>query len=681
MPHRNDIQGLRAVAVLLVVLGHAGVPFLRGGYVGVDVFFVLSGFLITGLLLSEASRNGTISLRAFYVRRARRILPAAALTLAVTDVAAYLMLNFVQARETVSDSVWASFFAANLHFASVSGDYFAQNQPPSPVEHYWSLAVEEQFYLVWPAIVLLVVVGGIAAFRYSHRLLVVIGSIGAASLAWSIYSTGVDPGPAYFLTAGRAWELALGAALAASTAAMTRLPRRAHALLGWLGLAGIIVAAAAFSSSTPFPGYAALLPAGATALVIVAGLAGNRSWLGVPRVLSLAPLRYVGDRSYALYLWHWPVLIIAAQYAGRELSLATNLALVAGAFGLSVISYRFFENPIRRSKGPGMLRAFVAPAAAAAALVIALVTLHLVDATAAQFEAAAASVRPVALHQQTAARPTAKPLRAVVAAVRAAQRGAPLPSPLTPSVGDLRGDFYDLPEGCSPEWTETSSKRLCRMGSKAGAKTLIVFGDSHAQMWMPPILRLAQRDRWTVVPLIKLGCIPDFWTRQRGRCGDWVRWAKRQAAALHPQAALIIGSWAATRPWRPPVKGVTSVSEALNRVSARVVVLSDAPHQRLNPTNCLLESGATMRTCTTTATPADFRADNAIASSSRKHGIGFLPTRGWFCAPVSAKSRNQLCPLVINQTITSTDRGHIGQTYALELAQPLRTGFLRALLQ
>src|SRR5437764_12268748 len=192
MDRRDDIQGLRAVAVLLVALGHADVPFLRGGYVGVDVFFVLSGFLITGILLAEAERRGSISLAGFYPRRARRILPAAALTLLVTDLAARHLLNFVRAREVVSDSIWAAAFGANVHFARLGSDYFAQAQPPSPLLHFWTLSVEEQFYLVWPAFL----VAAIALFGARRRLalLLVTLLVGASSLAWSIHYTTAPPG-------------------------------------------------------------------------------------------------------------------------------------------------------------------------------------------------------------------------------------------------------------------------------------------------------------------------------------------------------------------------------------------------------------------------------------------------------------------------------------------------------
>src|SRR2546423_5009605 len=173
LAHRSDIQGLRAVAVLLVVLDHAGVAFLRGGYVGVDVFFVLSGFLITGLLLAESDTRGSVSLADFYARRARRILPAAALTLLATDVAAHQLLNFVRARQVISDSIWASAFGANVHFARLGSDYFAQQQPPSPLLHFWSLSVEEQFYLVWPTVLSLFLIGAARRGLRRRRLLIV----------------------------------------------------------------------------------------------------------------------------------------------------------------------------------------------------------------------------------------------------------------------------------------------------------------------------------------------------------------------------------------------------------------------------------------------------------------------------------------------------------------------------
>jgi peptidoglycan/LPS O-acetylase OafA/YrhL len=670
--HRDDIQGLRAVAVLLVVLGHAGVPFLSGGFVGVDVFFVLSGFLITGILLAEFAGRGSISLPNFYLRRARRILPAAALTLVVTDIAAHHLLNFVRAREAVNDSIWSALFAANVHFARQGSDYFAQGQPPSPFLHFWSLSVEEQFYFVWPSLLALLLV---LRFR---RLLIVLVAVGAGSLAWSIHFTAASPAAAYYSTFARAWELALGAALAVAAPHLRRLPARAGSAFGWLGLVAIGSAAFLYSQRTPLPGWTALLPATGAALVIAAGLVARPTAFDIGRVLAVAPLRYLGDRSYALYLWHWPVLILATEYAGHELSLGARLALVAFALLVSVVSYRFVENPVRRMRFTLRASGVLWPASATAVIVVALFILGSIDRTAGRFEAAAAAIHPVRLVRATAPERT-RPLAAVLAAVRQAERGAPLPSPVTPSPGNLRGDFYAFPAGCSPRDGETSSK-LCRLGEARSSKTIVVIGDSHAQMWMPPILRMASHDRWAVVPFVKPRCIPRSWS-SRGECGKWYRWATRRASALHPDVTLVIGSWMAV--WAPErsVKPVGVLSAAMKRVSASVIVIGDVPGQKRDPTDCLLAQRATMATCTSEATRVELETNRAIAANARKNGIGFLDTLGWFCGHPRGSSARYLCPLVVNRTVTCVDRGHISRTYGAELTPVFRLAFRRELFR
>ena len=266
--YRGDLQGLRGVAVLLVALGHAGVGFLRGGYVGVDVFFVLSGFLITGLLVQGAERQGQVSFRNFYARRARRILPAAALTLVTTTIVANLLLNYVRAKQIAWDSFWASLFAANIRFAHEGTNYFMQGQPPSPIQHYWSLAVEEQFYLVWPALLSITLFGAVLPLRAQRmravrngkitrrailRLLVVIAVLGAASLLWSIHYTDRLPTAAYFSTRARAWELALGAALAVAAPAVDRIPRIPRVIIGWLPRCPLCLRASTLSARRSRP--------------------------------------------------------------------------------------------------------------------------------------------------------------------------------------------------------------------------------------------------------------------------------------------------------------------------------------------------------------------------------------------------------------------------------------------
>jgi peptidoglycan/LPS O-acetylase OafA/YrhL len=702
MNHRDDIQGLRAVAVLLVVLDHAGVSFLRGGYVGVDVFFVLSGFLITGILLAGAGKHGHVSFVDFYIRRARRILPAAALTLVATIVAAYYLLNYVRAKEAVWDSFWAAFFAANIRFAHEGTDYFAQGQPPSPVQHYWSLAVEEQFYLVWPALLSLTLFGVMRLRRSrahrnssgaeqspwaTRRLLIVLMLIVAASLAWSIYDTNRLPADAYFSTFTRAWELALGAALAVGAATVSRLPAASRALLGWLGLAAIGVAATTFSGSTPFPGYVALLPTVGTALVIAAGLGDRTPRLGVGRLLGVAPMRYIGDRSYSFYLWHWSVIVIAVLYVGHELSVGKKLILLLGAFAISIVTFRFFENPIRQTRWRPAFSAMLVPASVGAVVIVTLVTLGSINGKILHSERASAAVAPVtsSLAGSSTNAFRSRALPTVVAAVKAARRGAPIPSGLVPPVSKLLDSqyLYDFPPGCAPGDTQTTSQ-VCRLGDTASAKTIVVFGDSHAQMWMPAILAMAELDSWTVVPLVKSRCVVSAWIGHGypgtqsailRECHAWYRWAVRQAQRLRPDVTLMAGCCgAADGATADAAKaGYSSLAAAMKRFSKSVVLVADDDGIDKQPVDCLLARNATMRSCTTIQTTTRFAFNDDLGVLARKRNFGFLKTRDWFCFQYE-------CPMVVGHTIVYRDLGHITKPYALILAAPFRAAFRRCIL-
>jgi peptidoglycan/LPS O-acetylase OafA/YrhL len=343
---RPDIEGLRAVAVALVALCHAHVQGLEGGYVGVDVFYVISGFLITSLLLRGVERmpRGAF-LRNFYARRVRRLLPAASLTLVLTVFASYHYLGFLRGDEVARDGIWCSAFAANFHFALVGTNYLASQAPPSPLQHFWSLGVEEQFYLVWPSVLLLVVaVGRRVPLRI--RLGVVLAAIFTASLIWSVLQTTTNPAWAYFSPLTRAWELAAGAIVAVALPLVSRVPAAIGTYAGWLGLLGILTSALLIKTSTPFPGIAALGPVLATSLAIVGGTTASSR--GAEALLGTGPFQWLGKLSYSFYLWHWPVLIIASEYRGTELSVRRNLVLLLIALGFSVITFVLLEHPIRR---------------------------------------------------------------------------------------------------------------------------------------------------------------------------------------------------------------------------------------------------------------------------------------------------------------------------------------------
>jgi peptidoglycan/LPS O-acetylase OafA/YrhL len=349
LPFRPDVEGLRAVAVLLVVLYHCGVS--SGGYVGVDVFFVVSGFLITGLLLREHERSKKVSLPGFYARRARRILPAGMLVIIATILMAHHYENFISYGYLQQDGKWAALFAANIHYANVGTDYFLQSVDPiqgSALLHYWSLAVEEQFYFVWPTVVLLV--GLLARWWPLRRLVFIVAAVGVvASFLWSNHEVQVNSIWAYYSPLTRAWELGLGALAATLTIPLARLNRWVGVALAWGGLAAICVSASIYTNQTVFPGTAALLPVLGTVAVIVGGMSG----IGGGHLLGLPPARAVGRVSYGWYLLHYPpmILLIGNLYIpGRQLSIHERLWIAAITLAIAFGMYYVLEKPIRRSK-------------------------------------------------------------------------------------------------------------------------------------------------------------------------------------------------------------------------------------------------------------------------------------------------------------------------------------------
>lgn len=348
---RPDIEGLRAVAVALVVLFHyfrTAVSQFQGGYVGVDVFFVISGYVITGLLLRERATTTKTNLVGFYGRRARRILPMSTLVIVVSLIFERYFIGGSIAGLVAVDARWAAVFLANFHFAHVYPNYLAQ-RAGSPLQTYWSLATEEQFYLVYPFLFVLVAAIG---RRWSLRIKlgVVLVAVIGGSLACSVITTvpGFNDLVAYDSPFTRAWELALGGLVAVAAGPLSKLPRVVAGALAWLGLAGIGVATTHYTLLTLYPGDAVVLPVVATALVIAGGVAAPR-W-GAEALLKLAPFRWLGRWSYSLYLWHYPVLLIADQRWGNPTSTKVHLVLLAVAVALSALTYFAVENPIRNAR-------------------------------------------------------------------------------------------------------------------------------------------------------------------------------------------------------------------------------------------------------------------------------------------------------------------------------------------
>jgi peptidoglycan/LPS O-acetylase OafA/YrhL len=684
---RRDIQGLRAVAVLLVALDHAGVSFLHGGYVGVDVFFVLSGYLITGVLTSSTAspRRGAF-FTAFYARRARRILPAATLTILATDIAAATLLNLVRAHQVFVDSLWTAFFAANFHFAAIGTNYFASQQPASPLQHFWSLAVEEQFYVVWPLLVALTLLG-VGTWRRSRRrpptarrfrsLSTVAFVVTVASLAYASVYVHHNATAAYFSTPARAWELGLGALLSLQVERFARLPISVRAGLGWAGIAAIAVASVIYSPSTEFPGPAALLPTLGAAAVIAAGISEYSGILAPARLLSTLPMRFIGDRSYTFYLWHWPVLIIAMLRAGHELKTSTNLLLLIGAFALSCVTYALFENPIRHSRRIP-IRGSLAFWPVGILVVFCYAGWHwsdLQNALNAQTGSRVSAVAPLPLAPAVSFSQaaddgttynTASPA-AVIAAVKAVQRNAHIPSGLTPSTLSLANDLYSLAPNCYAQANQSTSP-ICSFGATSSAKTLVVFGDSHAQMWLPPIISFGSHAGYDVKPIIKHGCNPFRWAGAGGTatCEGWFSWAVGRVKALHPAVLLIVGHYnvspieaniAVTGP--QSIANTTGLMTAVKSHLGKIVVIGDPPGQTAEPTDCLLSAHATMGMCSRQESEAQLALTQDMAVATHEFG-SFIDATPWLCY-------QRKCPMVVGHTNVYVDHDHITDTYAQEL--------------
>ncbi|MEV1328686.1 acyltransferase family protein [Micromonospora costi] len=678
-PFRVDIEGMRGIAVLLVLLGHAGVPHLPGGFIGVDVFFVISGFLITGLLLEELDQGGRLSLRDFYARRAKRLLPAAATVLVATLLLAYFILPRTRWSATAWDIVASACYAMNWRMAAQSVDYVAVNAAPSIAQHFWSLAVEEQFYLVWP--LLLIVLGGLAR-RWGRGgaglYLFGLALIAVPSFAWALRISPTDPS-AYYVTTTRMWELALGGAVAVAATWLSRTPRPVATPLAWIGLAAVGISAVLIDTEAGFPGLSALGPTLGTAAMIAFGPAAGRT--GPALLLSRRPLRDIGALSYSLYLWHWP-LLIAAQAQLGDLSVGTALVVVGASAIPAALTYHFIENPVRRSqKLAGQpfaalrVGAFCTAAAALAGLALYLAT-----------PSTAGSTTPsVIMGQVPGASAAAAPARPPGAAAlgsspRTSQAGVPVdrvdsitPDPLTA--------FRDAPllqhQNCHVELVSATPKP-CVYGKQDAPTTIALVGDSHADHWVPAVREAAEANGWRLVVHTKSGC--PFLTaeiRLDGRpyssCTQWNRAVR--AALVGPDRPDIL----ITTHSEYPIMGVPAqdVRSAMARELRKtwsgmvadgvpVVVLRDTPLHLKNIPECVSENLKHLTKCAMPRANALLLGGGPAQEEAAADldGVRLIDLNDWICPA-------DRCAPVIGGVLVWRDANHLTATYAATLAPRL----------
>jgi peptidoglycan/LPS O-acetylase OafA/YrhL len=631
---RPDIEGLRAVAILLVVCFHSGLSWVRGGFVGVDVFFVLSGYLITELLVDEVERTGRLDFARFYARRIRRLLPAALLMLVCTLIVSFAVLSPIETARVSKSAIATATYVSNAWFVLQSTDYFSANVDTNPLLHTWSLAVEEQFYLVWPLLVLF-------CMRWKKprkTIVVVFSAVTILSFAAGVWLTRALPPFAFFGTPTRAWEFAAGglATLLQDSPAL-RVFRHAAA---WLGAALLLLSGAWLTSARGYPGVFALMPVMGTVMILIAGKL-TPSQTGLFTVLGSRLFQTLGGLSYSWYLWHWPVLVFGRILLPGRRSPLTSILLLLASLVVAWGTHSLIENPVRFSRR--------------------------------------LAARP-ALSLALGATLTIGGLIAGAVSLSFGQRLASSPGETVFAAASDDRLEHDCLTGFRRD-----QPRICSFGP-SDAKTVVLFGDSHAEQWLPALVEIANKEPWHVVTLLKAACpsavVPVYnprLEREEYECSTWRTKALSYISTIRPSIVLISNSSGYVKlnsvqdpyaqlpieKWRD---GTRSALRSLNDAAAFVVLLRDTPRPDIDVPVCLsrVHTHPLLFSANTCYVPEERALAQSVwqaeisAAQNLEH-VSILDLTDNFCD-------SRQCPAMLNGMVVYRDGNHITSTFAASLA-------------
>ncbi|HEY2400611.1 MAG TPA: acyltransferase family protein [Steroidobacteraceae bacterium] len=635
---RTDIEALRAIAILLVVAFHCHIAALPGGFIGVDVFYVLSGYLITGLLVTEAEKTSSLNLWRFYAKRVRRLLPAASLVLLTTLIMGAIVFSPRELELTAHAARANALYVSNLYFSRSASDYFSARVTFNPLLHTWSLSVEEQFYVFWPLLIAL----GLLVWRSRRGLIAVMALLTVVSFAVNLWLTDHDRVVAFYALPTRAWEFGLGALATLVPRGALRLNRATWMAIGWLGVLLILGSTFIISSIQPFPGWRALIPVIGTVLTLIAG--AEQPLVGVGAVFNTAPLQTLGGLSYSWYLWHWPFLVFTAAIMPAGSTLA-RLSAASASLGVAYVTHRYFENPIRHNlplvKSPRLTLA-IASALAAVSLVAAELVLHYGN------------------HLDR--------------------------SPKMQALARVRADFAEMSRRECVSLNGSTAVKTCVFGASESTTNIVLFGDSHAAQWFDAMKEIAQREHWRLTTVLKLGCAavdvnPGNGIDDDQECVGWRRKAVPAIVALKP-TLIILGS--ATnkldRPENPQAyatpalvadvrEGVLRTLRPLSASGARLALLRDTPEFPFDVTSCLARaerhswypSDACDLPSIRVLDPRIYGAEQSAVASLP--GVRLIDLDGALCP-------QGVCKAVVNGTVMYRDTHHLAGKSAATL-EPL----------
>lgn len=673
---RKDLQGLRAIAVLFVLFFHAGAPGFNGGFIGVDIFFVLSGFLITGNLLREVISTGTVSPKNFYAKRMRRLLPESLLVLFFTLLTCFLFLPPVLIPNFVGDITSAVLYVSNMSFATQATDYFASGSTPSPVLHFWSLGVEEQFYIFWPMVVLLLTKSKLHA-RYSVRLFASIAFI--VSLFFALWLLPRSQPWAFFSLPSRAWELALGAILATVVSHVSKMNHKLINILGFIGLLLVIFSGFFIRAANQFPGLLALVPTVGAGLIIISGAHKGKTLTS--NLLSVEPMQYIGKISYSLYLWHWPIFVIPAIIVGHSLSWPIRIFLFLVTFIAASLSEKFVENPFKAG--------FLTHLIPKRTFYITLISMILVITSAFTFRYESLhGFRPFKVFSSSSS-----PVAPTQTSARPATIDQPVPKNLQPSLFNAKTDrSINYADRCHTQLNMPASTAPCLYGDLNSKTTIALFGDSHALAWFPAVNKIAKLHHWKLYSQTMSSCGPadiPAWSPSTGslmqNCPIWRASAINKIIAVHPLFILMGG----TRGFEtlnaqgavasPPENhliweaGIKRNIEKFKAAGIKIILLSDVPVANGDPVVCLSAHPDSSLAC---ANPVSKAIDIGWLETERKvakdEGIALIEAQMWVCP-------TDPCPVIIKNTLVYFDAGHMTATFSASLSSKLNAAIKKAI--